>query len=122
MYLVLNLPRVSVKIENLITESGNCKGKKQGNKNGKVGVIKENVGTNSSKSPRKVWNNCNSDGHLTHACKHVKVESIVPSVPKMSAMNSSHLPCGNTACMPCAMNIMSAYFILINASASSSLY
>ena len=35
-------------------------------------------------------------------------------------MNSSHSPYGDTACMPCAMNIMSAYFNLINASASSS--
>ena len=114
------LPRVSVKIENPITESGNSKGKNRGNRNGKVGVTKENVKTPSSKSPRKVCNNCNSVGHLTHACKQVKVESTVPSVPNMPAMNSSHTPCGDTACMPCAMNIMSAYFNLMNASASSS--
>ena len=37
----------------------------------------------------------------------------------MSAMISSHSPCGDTACTPCAMNIMSAYFNLMNASASS---
>ena len=38
----------------------------------------------------------------------------------MPVMNSSHLPYGNIACMPCAMNIMYAYFNIMNASFSSS--
>ena len=54
------------------------------------------------------------------ACKQVKVESTVPSVPNMPTMNSSHSPCDDTICMPCAMNIIHAYFNLINASASTS--
>ena len=38
----------------------------------------------------------------------------------MHAIRSSHSPCGDIACIPCAINIMYAYFNLINAYASSS--
>ena len=38
----------------------------------------------------------------------------------MRDMNNSHLPCGDTTCMPCAINIMFAYFNLMSAYNSSS--
>ena len=37
--------------------------------NGKVGVNKKNEYASSPMAARKVCNNCNSTGHLTHACK-----------------------------------------------------
>ena len=65
-------------------------------------------------------NNCNSTGHLTHACKKVKVEqSEVSSMPTMPTLNNAHFPCGKVGCMPCAFNIMSAYINLMNASSGS---
>ena len=68
-------------------------------------------------TPKKSCNNFGSIGHLTHACKKVKVESkYVSNVNYMSAMPSSHKPCGKSDCMFCAFNIMSAYFNLMNAS------
>ena len=68
----------------------------------------------------KSCTNCNSTGHLTHACKKVKVEqSEVSSMPAMPTLNNAHLPCGKVGCMPCAFNIMSAYINLMNASSGS---
>ena len=88
--------------------------------NGKVGVNKKNENVASPTAARKVCNNCNSTGHLTHACKKVKVEqSETSSVPTMPTLNNAHLPCGKVGCMPCAFNIMSAYINLMNASSGS---
>ena len=102
------------------TEIGNIAQKKKVNGNGKVGVNKKNVNVVSPTSARKVCNNCNSTGHLTHASKMVKVEqSETSSVPIMPTLNNIHLPCGKVGCMPCAFNIMSAYKNLMNASSSS---
>ena len=68
----------------------------------------------------KVCNNCNSTGHLTHACKKVKVEqSVTSSVPTMPTLNNAHFPCGKVGCMPCAFNNMSTYINLMNASCGS---
>ena len=55
------------------TEIGNSAQKKKANMNGKVGVNKKNENVVSPTAARKVCNNCNSTGHLTHACKKVKV-------------------------------------------------
>ena len=101
------------------TEIGNSAQKKKSNRNGKVGVNKKNENI-VSPTTRKVCNNCNSTGHLTHVCKKVKVEqSETSSVPTMSTLNDIHLPCGNVGCMPCAFNIMSTYIKLMNASSGS---
>ena len=88
--------------------------------NGKVGVNKKNENAFSPTAARKVCNNCNSTGHLTHACKKVKVEQHeVSSMSAMPTLNDAHLPCGKVGCMPCAFNIMSAYINLMNASSGS---
>ena len=102
------------------TEIGNSAQKKKPNRNGKVGVAKKNENSVSPTAARKVCNNCNSTGHLTHACKKVKVEQYeVSSMPTMPTLNNAHLPCGKVGCMPCAFNIMSAYINLMNASSGS---
>ena len=56
------------------TEIGNTAQKKKTNRNGKVGINKRNENDVSHTAARKFCNNCNSTGHLTHACKKVKVE------------------------------------------------
>ena len=102
------------------TEIGNSAQKKKPNRNGKVGVTKKIENVVSPTVARKVCNNCNSTGHLTHACKKVKVEiTEVPSMPTMCTLNNAHLPCGKVWCMPCAFNIMFAYINLMNASSGS---
>ena len=71
------LPKKTVRIATpevkLKTELGNSAQKKKPNKNGKVGVAKKNENSVSPTATRKVCNNCNSTGHLTHACKKIKV-------------------------------------------------
>ena len=102
------------------TEIGNSAQKKKANRNGKVGVNKKNENVVSPTAARKVCNNCNSTGHLTHACKKVKVEQFeTSSVPTMPALNNAHLSCGKVGCMPCDFNIMSAYINIMNASSGS---
>ena len=102
------------------TEIGNSAQKKKSNRNGKVGVNKKNENVVSSTAARKVCNNYNSIGHLTHACKKVKVEQTeASSMSAMPTLNNAHLPCGKVGCMPCAFNIMSAYINLMNASFGS---
>ena len=118
------LPKKSVKIASpevkTKTEIGNSAQKKKPNWNGKVGVAKKNKNFVSPTAARKVCNNCNSTGHLTHACKKIKVEhSEVSSMPTMPTLNNAHLPCGKVGCMPRAFNIMSAYINLMNASYGS---
>ena len=118
------LPKKIVRIASLEvkpkTEMGNSAQKKKPNRNGKVGVTKKNENVVSPTVARKVCNNCNSTGYLTHACKKVKVEqNEASSVPTMSTLNNAYLPCEKVGCMPCAFNIMSAYINLMNASSSS---
>ena len=86
-------------------EIGNSAQKKKAYRNGKVGVNKKNENVVSPTAAKKVCNNCNSTGHLTHACKKVKVEqTITSSMPTMPTLNNVHLPCGKVGCMPCAFN------------------
>ena len=70
------LPIKSVKIASpqvkTKTEIGNSDQKKKANRNGKVGVNKKNGYATFPATSRKVCNNYNSIGHLTHACKKVK--------------------------------------------------
>ena len=88
--------------------------------NGKVGVNKKNENVVSPTVARKVCNNCNSTGHLMHACKKVKVVQIeTSSMPTMPTLNNAHFPCGKVGCMPCVFNIMSVYINLMNASSGS---
>ena len=88
--------------------------------NGKVGANKKNENAISPTAARKVCNNCNSTGHLTHACKKVKVEQHkVSSMHAMPTLSDAHLPCGKVGCMPYAFNIMSAYINLMNVSTGS---
>ena len=93
------LPKKSVRIASPYvkpkTEIGNSAQKKKTNMNGKVGVSKKNENVISPTATRKVCNNCNSTGHLTHACKKFKVEqSETSSVPTMPALNNAHFSCG----------------------------
>ena len=79
-------PVESVKIDKVKVESGKAikiestkkvtKKKKQ-NKNGKLGITKDNNYAYIPNAPRKVCQNCSSSNHLTHACKKP-----VGSVPK----------------------------------------
>ena len=63
--------------------------------NGKVGITKKNEYTTSPTTARKVCNNCNSTGCLTHVCKKVKVEQYeVSSMSAMPTLNNAHLQCG----------------------------
>ena len=102
------------------TEIGTSAQKKKSNRNGKVGVNKKNENVVSPTAARKVCNNCNSTGHLTHVCKKVKVEqNEASSMPTMPTLNNAHLPCGKVGCMPYAFNIMYAYINLMNASSCS---
>ena len=88
--------------------------------NGKVGVNKKNKNVVSPTAARKVCINCNSTGHLTHACKKVKVDqSETSSVPTMPTLNNAHFPCGKVGSMSCAFNILSPYINLMNASSGS---
>ena len=105
------------------TEISNSAQKKKTNRNGKVGVNKKNENVVSPTATGKVCNNCNSTGHLTHACKKVKVEQTeASSMPTMSTLNNAHLQCGKVGCMPCSFNIISAYINLMNASSGSCIY
>ena len=55
------------------TKIGNSAQNKKSNRNGKVGINKKNENVVSPTTARNICNNCNSTGHLTHACKKVKV-------------------------------------------------
>ncbi|KAL8107868.1 hypothetical protein AgCh_024321 [Apium graveolens] len=59
------------------------KNKKNRSRNGRIGT----------NDPRKLCNNCGSAGHLTHACRKVKVDNVknayvhnMPNMPKISNM------------------------------------
>ena len=118
------LPKKSVRVASPKlkpkTEIGNSTQKKKPNRNGKVGVTKKNENFVSPTAARKVCNNYNSTGHITYACKKVKVEQTEDSsMPTMPTLNNAHLPCGKVGCMPCDFNIMYAYINLMNASFGS---
>ena len=108
------LPKKSVMVDDSKAVLGSKEPKKKKNKNGngKLNVNKKDNFASSPNTPRKSCNNCGSTGHLTHACKKVKVESKdVSNVNNMSAMPSSHKPCGKSDCMFCAFNIMDALIL-----------
>ena len=113
------LPSMSVKVVNVKIESGNKKKKKKDNRNGKVGVNKDNNFMPSSSTARKVCNNCNSANHLTHSCKFVVAKPITSSMPDFSGLLSSHKPCGVVGCGLCMFNMISN-FTMINASTAAS--
>ena len=53
---------------------------------------------------------------LTHMCKLPKVERAKTfAMHKKNNMPNMHNPCGEPNCMPCAMNVMTTYFSLLNA-------
>ena len=88
------------------------------NRNEKVGVNKKNDFASSPSASRKLCNNCESAGHLTHACTKVKVETVASSsMPAMPNMPSFHEPCGVIGCMPCAFLTMSEFFKSYHANA-----
>ena len=68
------LPKGSKKFVKPKTEVGNKVEKVKKNRNGKVNTNRNNVSVSTPIASRKVCNNCNSTGHLTFACKKVKVE------------------------------------------------
>ena len=111
----VTLPKKSVTTYESKVGLGSKEPKK--NRNGKLNTNKKDNSASFINTSRKSCNNYGSTGHLTHACKKVKVESKdVYNVNNMFAMPNSHKPCGKSDYMFCAFNIMSAYFNLINAS------
>ena len=113
----VNLPKKSATTDESKAGLGSKEPKKKKNRNGKINANKKDNSTSFTNTSRKSCNNCGSTGHLTHACKKVKVESKdISNVNNMVAMPSSHKPCGISDCKLCAFNIMSAYFNLMNAS------
>ena len=113
----VNLPKKSVATDESKAGLGNKEPKKKKNINGKISANKKDNSASFTNTSRKSCNNCGSTGHLTHACKKVKIESKdISNVNNMFAMPSSHKPCGISDCKLCAFNIMSAYFNLMNAS------
>jgi hypothetical protein len=72
------------KVEKIQIET---KGKKKNNRNGKVGINKNNNYTPDKYAPRKLCVNCGSVNHLSTNCKSVKKTANV-KMPK-PAMNSS---------------------------------
>ncbi|KAK1402380.1 hypothetical protein POM88_001985 [Heracleum sosnowskyi] len=112
------LPRKSVKTKLPRTDIGNIVSKAKKNKNGRKSVVNQNIVSSSPIASRKLCTNCNSTGHLTHACKKVKV--VTSEMHNMSDMPDLHEPCGKKECLLCTYNIMHAYFKLMNASSSNS--
>ena len=114
------VPKKSVIKAKPKTEIGNPVNKKKKNRNGKMVVYNENIAKTTPIASRKVCANCNSAGHLTHACKKVKVETAVTSsMHNMSDMPELHEPCGKKECLLCSYNIMHAYFKLMKESGST---
>ena len=67
-------PKVESKAE-VNTDLGKDKGKKKrNNRNGKLGITKDNDYAYIPTVVIKACNNCNSTNHLTHMCKKPKVE------------------------------------------------
>lgn len=86
--------------------------KRRKNRNGKIG----------HNADRKLCNNCGSAGHLTYACKKVKVEkSHNANVHNMPVMPVSP-KCAISTCMPCAVNFMSTYLNLMHSSSSNCMH
>ena len=117
---VETLPSKSVSDENAKNELGSKSKKKKNNRNGKIGVNKNNPSTPTSSAPRKMCNHCQSTGHLTHACRKVKVDNVSPSMHDSFNMNNVHLPCGKVGCMQCAMYMMTACLTMMNTSFNAS--
>ena len=71
---------------------------------------KKNINRREGKNgPRKLCNNCNSAGHLTYACKNVKVEKHHNvHTHNMLDMPVSH-KYATTTCIPCTANLMAAF-------------
>ncbi|KAK1358538.1 CCHC-type domain-containing protein [Heracleum sosnowskyi] len=120
------LPRKSVK--NVLpkpdlpkTEVGSLASNVKKNRNGMKKIVNQELVPSSPIASRKLCSICNSAGHLTHACKKVKVETANTSeMHNMSDMPDSHEPCGKKECLLCKYNIMHAYFKLMSDSSNSS--
>ncbi|KAK1384526.1 hypothetical protein POM88_022261 [Heracleum sosnowskyi] len=114
------LPRNSVKTVIPKTEVGDLVIKAKKNRNGKKKIVNQEIVSFSPIASRKLCTICNSTGHLTHACKKVKVETANTSeMHNMSDMPDLHEPCGKKECLICTYNIMHAYFKLMNDSSKN---
>ena len=59
---------------------------------------------------------CNSTDLLTQLCRKGKVDSTEFSeMHNMPDLHNSYLQCYNAKCLPCVLNVMPAYFSMINA-------
>ncbi|KAK1379442.1 hypothetical protein POM88_026186 [Heracleum sosnowskyi] len=89
------LPRNSVKTVIPKTEVGDSVSKSKKNRNGKKKIVSQEMVPYSLIASRKLCTICNSAGHLTHACKKVKVETANTSeMHNMSDMPDLHEPRG----------------------------
>jgi hypothetical protein len=95
----------------LINEKIENEGKKKKNRNGKIGINKNNNYTPDKFAPRKTCGNCNSVNHLSSNCKSVKKATVhvpqsMPCLPAMPVMpglyQNTHFsnPYVNMPCVP----------------------
>jgi hypothetical protein len=114
------LPRKSVKTALPKTEVGGSVSNVKKNRNGKKKIVNQESVPFSPIASRKFCTVCSSAGHLAHACKKVKVETVNTSeMHNMSDMPELHKPCGKKECLLCKYNIMHAYFKLMNDNSNS---
>ena len=60
---------------------------------------------------------CNSTDLLTQLCRKSKVDSTEFSeMHNMPDLHNSYQQCDNVECLPCVLNVMPAYFNMMNAS------
>ena len=115
---LLKVKEVKTKIPK--TEIGDLVDSVKKNRNGKKKIVNQEIVPFSPIASRKLCTICNSAGHLTHACKKVKVETANTSeMHNMSDMPDLHEPCGKKECLLCKYNIMHAYFKLMNDTSNS---
>ena len=63
---------------------------------------------------------CNSIDLLTQLCRKGKVDSTEFSeIHNMLNLHNSYLQYDNVECLPCVLNVISAYFNILNASHST---
>ena len=87
--------------------------KKRQNRNGKLGINKNNNYAYVPNAPRKVCQNCASTNHLTYACKKPSCDmSKFGYDCNVPLMKREYSYCDKFDCMPCNMNIMNSCYNL----------
>lgn len=91
------------------------KQKKQ-NRNGKLGINKNNNYVYVPNAPRKRCEKCHSSNHITYVCKNTDVcgnkEPKLFYDPYVPLKHWGNPFCDNLDCMPCKMNVITGSFNL----------